>query len=119
MNKCETCYNQKVCKNAAHPADGFCFDYESVDMTVRFPCRVGDTVYLIANGLIEPCTVEGIYFTRRRNYVRLRPCVQRYIGNHSVYFTPSFSSFGKTVFLLLENAEQALQELCERRKERT
>lgn len=40
------------------------------------PCNIGDTVYLLRNGFIEPCNVEGIHFTSRKSYVRLRPFQQ-------------------------------------------
>ncbi|MBE5943263.1 MAG: hypothetical protein E7264_12155 [Lachnospiraceae bacterium] len=73
------------------------------------PCKVGQTVYLIKDGFIERCEVEGIHYTRRSNYVRIRPYHQEYLGNWSVYYKPSISSFGKTVFLTKEEAEQALK----------
>ena len=74
------------------------------------PCEVYKDVYLIVNGIIERCTVEGIHYTRRKNYVRLRPYHQEYWGNWSKYYTPSLRSFGKTVFLTREEAEQALKD---------
>lgn len=74
------------------------------------PCKVGDTVYLIKDNFIELCEVEGIHYTRRKNYVRIRPFYQEYWGNWSVYYTPSIRSFGKTVFLSIKQAEQKLKE---------
>ncbi len=73
------------------------------------PCKVYEDVYLIVNGIIERCSVEGIHYTRRKNYVRLRPHHQEYLGNWSKYYTPSLRSFGKTIFLTREEAEQALK----------
>ena len=73
------------------------------------PCEVYKDVYLIIGGIVERCTVEGIYYTRKKNYVRLRPYHQEYLGNWSKYYTPSLRHFGKTVFLTREEAEQALK----------
>ena len=75
------------------------------------PCEVYKDVYLIVNGIIERCGVEGIYYTRKKNYVRLRPYHQEYLGNWSKYYTPSLRHFGKTVFLTQEEAEQKLNEM--------
>lgn len=103
-------------------------DYFLTNGVIVPPCKVGDTVYLIKDGLIEPCEVEGVYYTRRKNYVRIRPFFQEYIGNWSVYYTPSIRSFGKIVFAGInarENAEKALAEskdkestqYCEKKRE--
>lgn len=76
---------------------------------VRPPCKVGQIVYLIKDGFIERCEVEGIHYTRRSNYARIRPFHQDYWGNWSVYYKPSIRSFGKTVFLTREEALKALR----------
>ena len=73
-----------------------------------FRARFFDDVYLIHNGSIERCVVEGIHYTKKSSYVRLRPYHQDYLGNWSKYFTPSIHSFVKTAFLTREEAEQAL-----------
>lgn len=84
-------------------------DYLIENGVVVPPCEVYKDVYLIVNGIIERCSVEGIYYTRKKNYVRLRPYHQEYLGNWSKYYTPSLRYFGKTVFLTREEAEQALK----------
>ena len=85
-------------------------DYLIQNGVVVLPCKVWDKAYLIKDNIIEPCTVEGIHYTARKNYVRLKPYFQPYIGNQSVYHKPSISSFGKIVFLSCEEAEKALKE---------
>lgn len=77
------------------------------------PCKVGDTVYYVKENSniisIIMCEVEALHYAIR-SYARIRPCVQRWIGNQSVYYKVAFSSFGKTVFLSREDAEKALEE---------
>ena len=75
---------------------------------VHLPCKVFDDVYLIHNGVIEKCIVEGIHYTKKSSYVRLRPYHQDYLGNWSKYFRPSIHSFLKTIFPTREEAEKAL-----------
>lgn len=86
-----------------------CADYLIANGAILPPCKVGDTVYLIKDGFIEPCEVEGIHYTRRGDYVRIRPFYQEYIGNWSVYYKPSIRSFGKTVFLDRKDAENKIK----------
>lgn len=95
-------------------SNGICFTHREVDHILadgwmRPPCKTGQIVYLIKDGFIERCEVEGIHYTRRSNYVRIRPFHQEYLGNWSVYYKPSIRSFGKTVFLTREEAKKALE----------
>lgn len=83
-----------------------CSSFKDKSSVLEPPCKVGDVVYLIKDGFVERCEVEGIHYTRRRNYVRIRPFHQEYIGNWSVYYTPSIRSFGKTVFCNRKDAEE-------------
>lgn len=85
-------------------------DYLVANGVVVLPCNVFDDVYLIHNGAIEKCVVEGIHYTKKSSYVRLRPYHQDYLGNWSKYFTPSIHSFVKTIFPTREEAEKALKE---------
>ena len=85
-----------------------CTDFEDKSQWVHLPCKVFDDVYLIHNGSIERCVVEGIHYTKKSSYVRLRPYHQDYLGNWSKYFTPSIHSFVKTAFFTIEEAEKAL-----------
>lgn len=72
------------------------------------PCEVYSTVYLIKDGFVELCTVEGIYYTRRGNYVRLRPFHQNFFGNHSIYHKVPISQFGIKVFKTIDEANEVL-----------
>ena len=36
-------------------------DLDEQGLLLRLPCKVGDTVYYISDGFIEPCTVEVIF----------------------------------------------------------
>lgn len=92
-------------------------DLEEQGLLLRLPCKVGDTVYYISEGFIEPCTVEVIFLA---NYTDKD-------GNHSymaeihydredcpyvsteIYFT----DIGKTVFFTQAEAEEKLKELEE------
>ena len=84
-------------------------DYLIKNRVIVQPCEIYKDVYFIIDGIIERCTVEGIYYTRRKNYVRLRPHHQEYLGNWSKYYTPSLRNFGKTIFETREDAEKALK----------
>lgn len=92
-------------------------DLEEQGLLLRLSCKVGDTVYYISEGFIEPCTVEVIFLA---NYTDKD-------GNHSymaeihydredcpyvsteIYFT----DIGKTVFFTQAEAEEKLKELEE------
>lgn len=92
-------------------------DLEEQGKLLKLPCAVGDAVYEICEGFIEPCTVEVIFLADYKDKD----------GNHSymmeihydredcpwvsteVYFT----DIGKTVFLTKEAAESALKEMSE------
>lgn len=73
------------------------------------PCKVGDTVYLLKFNTVIMCKVETIY-CGIGIYLRLKPCFQPYVGNHSIYYKVAASRFSKTVFLTSEAAERALKE---------
>ena len=106
-NLCSDCEHNNIdypCCMSEHFAD-----HILADGWMRPPCKVGQIVYLIKDGFIERCEVEGIHYTRRSNYARIRPFHQDYWGNWSVYYKPSIRSFGKTVFLTREEAEKALK----------
>lgn len=90
-------------------------DLEEQGKLPKLPCAVGDTVYEICEGFIEPCTVEVIFIADYKDkegnssymaeihYDREDcSCVST-----EIYFT----DIGKTVFLTQEEAEAALKEL--------
>ncbi len=117
MSTCEDCLHYVVCeavrgrsnlvgKNSLRVAEKHCPYNSFTDESewIHLPCKVFDDVYLIHNGAIEKCVVEGIHYTKKSSYVRLRPYHQDYLGNWSKYFTPSIHSFVKTIFLTREEA---------------
>ena len=88
-------------------------DLEEQGRLVKLPCKVGDTVYYISEGFIEPCTVETIFisdytdkdgncsYIAEIHYDR-EDCP--YVSTE-IYFT----DIGKTVFLTQAEAEQKLK----------
>lgn len=82
------------------------------DRVVILPCKVGDTIYVIAQVLrdhgvhseISPIQITGIG-GNALNKVWLVSMVNR----HEIRISPS--EFGKTVFLTREEAEKALREM--------
>lgn len=76
---------------------------------LHLPCKVGDTVYLMLNGI--PAILDGdvlrISLNRKDELVF---CIGHQSGMY--YTTDNFkiTSFGKTVFLTRKEAEQALRE---------
>lgn len=88
---------------------------EEQDRLVKLPCKVGDTVYYISEGFIEPCRVETIFladymdengncsYMAEIHYDR-EDCP--YVSTE-IYFT----DIGKTVFLTKAEAEQKLKEM--------
>lgn len=90
---------------------------EEQGLLIKLPCKVGDTVYYISEGLIEPCTVEVIflaYYTDKdgNNSYMAEIHYDRedcpYVSTE-IYFT----EIGKTVFLTRNEAEEALQKMNE------
>lgn len=91
-------------------------DAEEQGLLLRLPFKIGDTVYYISEGFIEPCTVEIIFladytdkdgncsYMAEIHYNR-EDCP--YVSTE-IYFT----DIGKTVFLTQSEAEQKLNELA-------
>ena len=94
------------------------YDYEEAEengLLLRLPCEVGDTLYYISDGFIEPCTVETIFISdytdKDGNYSYMaeihfdrEDCP--YVSTE-IYFT----DIGKNVFLTQAEAEQKLKEM--------
>ena len=90
-------------------------DLEEQGLLLRMPCKVGDTVYYISDGFIEPCTVEVIFladYTDKDGNISYMAEIHfdredcPYVSTE-IYFT----DFGKTVFLAQAEAEQKLKEM--------
>ena len=90
-------------------------DLEERGLLLRLPCKVGDTVYYISEGFIEPCTVETIFISDYTDkdgncsymaeiHFDREDCP--YVSTE-IYFT----DIGKTVFLTKEEAEKKLNEM--------
>lgn len=91
-------------------------DLEEQGKMLKLPCAVGDTVYEVCEGFIEPCTVEVIFIADYKD----KEGNSSYMAeihydredcpwvSTEIYFT----DIGKTVFTTREEAETALKE-CE------
>ena len=90
-------------------------DLEERGLLFRLAVKVGDTLYYISDGFIEPCTVETIFISDytdkdgNRSYMAeihfdREDCP--YVSTE-IYFT----DIGKTVFLTQAEAEQKLKEM--------
>ena len=88
---------------------------EEQDRLIKLPCKVGDTVYYISDGFVEPCTIEVIFLA---NYTDKNGNCSYMAEIHydredcpyvstEIYFT----DIGKTVFLAKSEAEAKLKEL--------
>lgn len=112
--KCKECLHYEAC---ATWAEGFDFDNDEEGCRhftersgwMKIPVKPYEKVSIIRAGGVEVCTVDGIHLTARGDYIRLRPLIQSYYGNHSVYYKPRLSSFEKTVFRSAAEADAALK----------
>ena len=71
-------------------------DYLLANGVIVPPCKVGDTVYFVYGGLINPHEIKRFEMDEYGNF-----------AFSSLLFT--FDEFGKTVFLTREAAEQAIK----------
>lgn len=81
-------------------------DLEEQGLLLKLPCKVGDTVYILAGRFgtfYEEDICDGFYIGRDGI---LQVKVQNHKGNHGTY-----GVVGKTVFLTKEEAEKALAEM--------
>ena len=76
------------------------------------PCKVADVVYRVsfAHKTVEMLKVEGFVCNLTSRKVHCTHFMPSWLGNQKEHFYISFSSFGKTVFLTIEEAEKALAE---------
>lgn len=93
-------------------------DLEEQGKLLKLPCAVGDTVYEVRDGFIEPCTVDVIYIADYKDsegnssyMAEIRYDREDYPWvSTDIYFT----DIGKTVFLTKESAEAALKEMIKK-----
>lgn len=90
-------------------------DYEDLEeqgLIVRFPCKIGDTVYRVNAGAkqpIIPMTVSEIHFLCYKNERAVRfDAIGKEDMGESCY---RLEDIGKIVFLTREEAEKKLEEL--------
>ena len=93
-------------------------DYEDAEeqrLLLRLPCKVGDIIYYISEGFIEPCTVEVIFladYTDKNGNCSYMAEIHfdredcPYVSTE-IYFT----ELGKTVFFTKEEAERILKRM--------
>jgi hypothetical protein len=111
---CKKCLHYDACLTWAEgfrfgEDDDICSYFTDREEWVHIPVKPFQKVSIARKKSVEVCTVEGIYLTSRGNYMRLRPLIQSYLGNHSTYYKARLSSFGKTVFRSAKEADEALK----------
>ena len=123
---CNDCLHAEVCGTFAIASEIFeisspertassCNDFKDRSRFVELPCKVGDTVYSIYKGDIEAHIVNRLEFctvgnnSECQDYFGTAEGIDNCDENFSfINFTKA--TFGKTVFLTREEAEQALKE---------
>lgn len=93
-------------------------DYEDLEeqgSLIKLPCKVGDTVYYISEGFVEPCTIEVIFladYTDKNGNCSYMAEIH-YDREDCPYVSTEiyFTDIGKTVFLAKSDAEAKLKKL--------
>lgn len=92
-------------------------DLEEQGKLLKLPVAVGDTVYEICEGFIEPCTVETIFLADYKDKAgNPSYMIEIYYDREDCPWVSTeiyFTDIGKTVFLTREEAEAALKEMSE------
>lgn len=116
--KSDSCYGceyydveiKSTCRSLLQKAYERIKEYEEM-----FPCRIGDTVYEICEGFIEPCTVEVIFISDYKDKDGKSSYMSEIHYDREdcprVSTEIFFTDIGKTVFLTKEAAEKALKEM--------
>ena len=103
-----------ICKGLLQKA------YEAVKRYEEMlPCKVGDTVYEICEGFIEPCTVETIFIADYKDKEGNSSYMAEihYDREDCPWVSTEifFTDIGKTIFLTKEAAEKVLKEMENRK----
>ena len=101
MSTCKGCLHDIVCPYSL--AEVICDDFKDRSKFVELPFKTGDRIYVVdirLEKIIERIITE----------IRITDCDTIYAKCYGFSY-PSYS-FGKTVFLTKEEAEQALAERC-------
>lgn len=113
MASCKECIHYCVCKAVADTGK-FVLDTERPDQSERcpnfadksrfieLPCKIGDTVWVIVNGIKKPLEAQ-VRSVDIKNTIDINTAVK---GYYSV--TVNSGDFGKSLFLTKEEAEEAL-----------
>ena len=94
------------------------YKYETAEeegrLVVLPKCNIGDTVYIPIDfqNKIYTGTVDGFEYSPRRN-----KWVVKIIADDGEKCYEAFDDFGKTIFLIREEAEKALKEMEEKKYE--
>lgn len=116
---CGDCQHYKpetkfICKGLLQKAYEAVKRYEEM-----FPCKVGDIIYEICEGFIEPCTVEVIFIADYKDKEGNSSYMAEIHYDREDFPWVSteifFTDIGKTVFLTKEAAEKALKEMEDRK----
>lgn len=95
-----------------------CNEYEDLEeqgLLIKLPCKVGDIIWDNDYGVPTAYEITGYSFGESDGYIEYPASISQivfYFSNTSGSITGSFVSneIGKSVFLSLEEAEQALKE---------
>ena len=110
--KCEDCIHYEVCTKMVFGgrADD-CKFYKDKSRFIELPCKVGDFVYIA--GVVWDCTLRDCLCCNNEEDVEKSNCP--YKAANRFLFKKKFQlemipNIGKTVFLTIEEAENALKE---------
>jgi hypothetical protein len=85
-----------------------------LENAVELPCKVGNTVYTFSYGSILECYIHKftVIYENDSNviYAVLSAKSEEYCGMLNMFTRVKISDFGKTIFLIKEEAEKALAE---------
>lgn len=81
-------------------------DYLLANGVIVPPCKVGDNVYIISNGVVEECVITEWFYTTAMEH---RYGFYAEVNGDSRIFVFVETDINKTVFLTKEEAEQALK----------
>ena len=118
MASCKDCMHEEVCSifSSDLNEDGAekCVCFKDRNRFVELPCKVGDAMYILTNDSptgIEESQVKKIELIKMQSKTKIRltvPCVYDDWG--SAQWEIGVNDFGKTAFLIREEAEKALKE---------
>lgn len=104
--KCDSCPVQKAIDKLAEYEEA-----EEQGLLLRFPCKIGSTLYHPISNRIDEYKAIGAFFDFVRNKFVYIVAYQIGLERHNT--TCDFDCINKTVFLTKEEAEQALKQIGE------